>query len=89
METMTNTRPRQLLGRWISIAIVAAAVVLGLAVLYQANYYPRTEDAAELGHGGRGADEARNHKHGATTRSAHCGSRCGAPAPPLWYPEPG
>jgi multidrug efflux system membrane fusion protein len=45
METMTNTRPRQLLGRWISIAIVAAAVVLGLAVLYQANYYPRTEDA--------------------------------------------
>ena len=45
METMTNTRPRQLLGRWISIAIVAAAVVLALAVLYQANYYPRTEDA--------------------------------------------
>jgi multidrug efflux system membrane fusion protein len=45
METMTNTRPRQLLGRWISIAIVAAAVILGLAVLYQANYYPRTEDA--------------------------------------------
>ena len=45
METMTNTRPRQLLGRWISIAIVAAAVVLGLAVLYHANYYPRTEDA--------------------------------------------
>jgi membrane fusion protein, multidrug efflux system len=45
METMTNTRPRQLLGRWISIAIVAAAVVLGLAVVYHANYYPRTEDA--------------------------------------------
>ncbi|HTF66775.1 MAG TPA: HlyD family efflux transporter periplasmic adaptor subunit [Edaphobacter sp.] len=45
METMTNTRPRQLLGRWISITIVAAAVVLGLAVLYQANYYPQTEDA--------------------------------------------
>ena len=45
METMTHTRPRQLLGRWISIAIVVAAVVLGLAVLYHANYYPRTEDA--------------------------------------------
>ena len=45
METMTNTRPRQLLGRWISIAIVTAAVVLGLAVVYHANYYPRTEDA--------------------------------------------
>src|SRR6201994_3161285 len=45
METMTNTRPRRLLGRWISIVIVAAAVVLGLAVLYHTNYYPRTEDA--------------------------------------------
>ena len=45
METMTNTRPRQLIGRWISITIVIAAVVLGLAVLYQANHYPRTEDA--------------------------------------------
>jgi membrane fusion protein, multidrug efflux system len=45
METMSNTRPRQLLGRWISIAIVATAVVLGLAVLSHANYYPRTEDA--------------------------------------------
>ena len=45
METIINTRPRQLLGRWVSIAIVTAAVILGLAVLYQANYYPRTEDA--------------------------------------------
>jgi multidrug efflux system membrane fusion protein len=45
MEAMTNSRPRQLFGRWISIAIVAAAVILGLAVLYRANYYPRTEDA--------------------------------------------
>jgi membrane fusion protein, multidrug efflux system len=45
METISNTRSHQLLGRWISIAIVAAAVVLGLAVLYHANYYPRTEDA--------------------------------------------
>ena len=45
METNSNTRSRRLLGRWISIAIVAAAVVLGLAVLYHANYYPRTEDA--------------------------------------------
>jgi multidrug efflux system membrane fusion protein len=45
METMINTRPRHLLGRLISIAIVAAAVVLGLAVLYHTNYYPRTEDA--------------------------------------------
>jgi len=45
MEIHENTRLPRLFGRWISIAIVAAAVVLGLAVLYHANYYPRTEDA--------------------------------------------
>jgi len=32
-------------GRWISIGIVAAAAVLGLVVLYQMSYSPRTEDA--------------------------------------------
>ena len=45
METTSNRRPLRLLGRGISIAIVAAAMVLGLAALYHANYYPRTEDA--------------------------------------------
>jgi multidrug efflux system membrane fusion protein len=45
METTSNTRPHLLLGRRISIAIMAAAVALGLAVLYHANDYPRTEDA--------------------------------------------
>jgi len=45
METTSNTLPSPLLGRWISIAIVIAAAVLGLAVLYQADYHPRTEDA--------------------------------------------
>jgi membrane fusion protein, multidrug efflux system len=45
METYENTRLPQLFGRWISIGIVAAALVLGLVVLYLANYYPRTEDA--------------------------------------------
>jgi membrane fusion protein, multidrug efflux system len=45
MEIHENTRLPQLFSRWISIAIVAVAVVLGLAVLYHANYYPRTEDA--------------------------------------------
>jgi membrane fusion protein, multidrug efflux system len=40
-----NTQLRKLLGRWISVAIVAAAVVLGLVVLYHTNYYPRTDDA--------------------------------------------
>src|SRR5246500_295067 len=45
METNKNTGSRNPLGRWISIATAAAAVVLGLVVLYHANYYPRTEDA--------------------------------------------
>src|SRR6201998_418245 len=45
METYENTRLPQLFGRWISIGIVAAALVLGLVVLYLANHYPRTEDA--------------------------------------------
>jgi len=45
METNQNTRPRRLLGRWISIAIVAIAAILGLFVLYHTNYHPRTEDA--------------------------------------------
>ena len=45
METNKSTGMRPLLGSWISVAIMLAAVVLGLAVLYHANYYPRTEDA--------------------------------------------
>src|ERR1700756_1601500 len=45
MDTHRNMRLRQHLGRWISIAIVAAALVLGLFVLYHTNYYPRTDDA--------------------------------------------
>jgi membrane fusion protein, multidrug efflux system len=44
MNTETNTRSRRL-GRWLSIAIVAGAVILGLIVLYQQNFHPRTEDA--------------------------------------------
>src|SRR5579863_4905046 len=43
--TSETGRWRKPLGRTISIAIVAAAVILGLAVLYRQNYYPRTEDA--------------------------------------------
>ena len=41
----SERRWRKPLGRTISIAIVAAAVILGLTVLYRENYYPRTEDA--------------------------------------------
>jgi membrane fusion protein, multidrug efflux system len=45
MEANRNSRLRRLLGHWLSISIVTVALVLGLAVLYHANYYPRTEDA--------------------------------------------
>ena len=41
----SERRWRKPLGRTISIAVVAAAVILGLTVLYRENYYPRTEDA--------------------------------------------
>jgi membrane fusion protein, multidrug efflux system len=40
-----GTFSNNLLGRWISVAIVVGAVVLGLVVLYHLNYYPRTDDA--------------------------------------------
>jgi len=45
MAADMNTPSRKLLGRWISIGILTAAVALGLIVLYHANRYPRTEDA--------------------------------------------
>jgi multidrug efflux system membrane fusion protein len=45
MEINGNARRRQLLGRGISIAIVAAAIIFGLVVLYRSNRHPRTEDA--------------------------------------------
>jgi multidrug efflux system membrane fusion protein len=35
----------KLLGRWISVGIVMAAVTLGLGVLHYTNHYPRTDDA--------------------------------------------
>jgi membrane fusion protein, multidrug efflux system len=47
MNSMTpkmNPVPRQL-SRSVSIAVVLAALVLGLAVLHHANHYPRTDDA--------------------------------------------
>jgi len=45
MDSDTSTKSRKLLGLWISVGIVIAALVLGLVVLYQTNYYPRTDDA--------------------------------------------
>ncbi len=45
MNPDTNTKTRKVLGRLLSIGIVIAAAGLGLMVLYNANYYPRTDDA--------------------------------------------
>src|ERR1700747_1934113 len=44
-DTAVNTQNRKIIGRWISIVIVASAVVAGFVVLYHTNYYPRTDDA--------------------------------------------
>jgi membrane fusion protein, multidrug efflux system len=48
MDSDTGTKSRKLLGRWLSVGIVIAAVALGLVVLYYTNYYPRTDDAEVL-----------------------------------------
>jgi multidrug efflux system membrane fusion protein len=45
MSSNANTESRKRIGRWISIGIIIATVVLGLFVLYRTNYYPRTDDA--------------------------------------------
>src|ERR1700740_1030228 len=44
-DTAVNTQNRKIIGRWISLAIVARALVVGCFVLYRTNYYPRTDDA--------------------------------------------
>ncbi len=41
----SSTKSRKLLSRVISIGIVTAAVALGVCVLYNTSYYPRTDDA--------------------------------------------
>ena len=46
MDTVVNAPSRQRLGRWAAGGIVAAAVILGLAVLYHGSSNPRTDDAA-------------------------------------------
>ena len=45
MATTTQLTSRNRRSRLISIGMVSAAVVCGLAVLYRTNYYPRTDDA--------------------------------------------
>src|SRR5215467_5260903 len=43
-----DSRLRKTVGLAVSIGIVIAAIVLGGVVLYRANYFPRTDDAAVL-----------------------------------------
>src|SRR5258708_31386731 len=45
MELDSATTTTKQLSRWISVGIVLAAIVLGLAVLYHINHSPRTDDA--------------------------------------------
>src|SRR5258708_17281333 len=45
MELDSTATITKQLNRWVSIAILLAAIVLGLAVLYHTNRSPRTDDA--------------------------------------------
>jgi multidrug efflux system membrane fusion protein len=45
MNFETDSRPLRVLNRRITLAILVAAVLLGLVALYRANHYPRTDDA--------------------------------------------
>src|SRR6266850_42919 len=52
-KTAASTAPeernsRKLIGRWLSVGIVASAAVLGVAILYKTNHHPRTDDATVL-----------------------------------------
>src|SRR5262249_44379442 len=46
--TPQEPNSRTLVGRSLSIGIVASAAVLGLTVLYKTNHHPRTDDATVL-----------------------------------------
>jgi len=45
MDSAINAQTPKQLPQWVSLAIVLAASVLGLVVLYHADRYPRTDDA--------------------------------------------
>src|SRR5262249_30180153 len=45
MPTAANSQDRKVVGRWISVVIVALAVAMGLVVLYRTNYYSRIDDS--------------------------------------------
>ena len=46
MVVDTNTKPKRLLSRRLTIGFALASLVLGAVTLYRANHYPRTDDAA-------------------------------------------
>jgi multidrug efflux system membrane fusion protein len=48
MNSTPHARFGKLVGWTVSVAIVAGALVLGLLVIYHANYYPRTDDSEIL-----------------------------------------
>jgi multidrug efflux system membrane fusion protein len=48
MNSASDKKTGQLVGRVLSAAIVTGALLLGLVVIYHANYYPRTEDSEIL-----------------------------------------
>lgn len=48
MDAKEHTQLRRILGRWISVGILATAAVLAFGVLHHASRYPRTEDAEVL-----------------------------------------
>jgi membrane fusion protein, multidrug efflux system len=48
MDSTPNTKIGKLVGWVVSVAIVIGALVLGLLVIYHANYYPRTDDSEIL-----------------------------------------
>src|SRR5580658_1314194 len=48
MNSTPDTKTGKLVGWVLSVAIVTGALLLGLVVIYHANYYPRTDDAEIL-----------------------------------------
>ena len=48
MSAATDANSPKLMGRWVSMAIVAVAAALGLVALYQTTRHPRTDDATVL-----------------------------------------
>jgi membrane fusion protein, multidrug efflux system len=48
MNSIPNRKTSKLVGWIVSVAIVAGALVFGVLVIYNANYYPRTDDSEIL-----------------------------------------